>query len=84
MNDVTAALERIAKQYPQGCVAYWETCQPPNPWAAAFDKLEHAMLSGNQRLRANTLVWFERETGRLMDHYRKLQKQMDMKFGGAP
>lgn len=79
-QDIKAALEKIAKQYPEGCVAYYEQCKP-NSWQAAFDKLEHALMSDNQRLRSNTLVWFEREVSRLMDHYRKLKIKMDAVYG---
>lgn len=78
---VKECLRRLAAKYINGCVAYFETCQPPNTWEQAFEKLDHALKDGSDAFLTNTLVWFEQEISRHIEQYAKLQKQMELVYG---
>lgn len=74
-------LKNICENYMEGCVEYYENCKP-NQWQEAFDVLDKSIESQDVYHISNTAVWFETELMRLLKHYKTLQKQIEIVFGG--
>jgi hypothetical protein len=69
-------LDRISKVYVDGCVAYWSKAEP-NTWQQALDSLEDALLTKNERLINQQLIWFESTIKMHINKYKEFKKKTD-------